>query len=70
MGTVMCDHIEDTMTHRMTLEKKRIAALKVINEARTTKLSHHHNPRTNTNRGNRRLDRHHNQDRQDRREGQ
>ena len=72
MGTVMCDNIDDTMTHRMNQEKKRTSALKTINEARPARQSHHHDSRGNTNRGNRRpelqdlQDRHGRHDRRER----
>ena len=65
MGTVMCDHIDDAMTQRMSLEKKRIAAVKAIEEARSTRHASQANARNQNQRGSRRFDRN---DRQDRRE--
>ena len=67
MGTVMCDHIDDAMTQRMSLEKKRIAAIKALEEARATKSPNHQNPRSYNHRGYRRPERNDHQDRHDRR---
>ena len=63
MGSFMGDHIDDAMTHRMSLEKKRIAARKAIEEARATRNTNQSNARQQNNRSNRRSN---NQDRHDR----
>lgn len=59
MGTVMCDHIDDAMTQRMTLEKKRIAAIKALEESRPSQDSNAPKPRHQNyrNNGNRRQER-------------